>query len=236
MNNDTIINLALRGVFSALGFILNIVTIIIIARGLKFGKGMKIQLMNLAVCDLIFSLIVPGVGLLEGIIPIPFAISHILCKAQHFLTATILFASLLSKTFICIEKLIAVFFPLKMLHFRRPHIVGVVILIWVLTLAVSSYMLFDATQSESDVYLTTNVSAFVECNTITSLLTESEYEAWVTIFAIRFIVPSAVILIVYSSICAKLVRRKRVGERHRYNSPGISRQVWRSLSVTILFS
>ena len=64
MELDSIINLSIHVLFAILGICLNSLTILVLLRGSKFGKAIKIQLINLAIADLLSSLVAPGFGVI----------------------------------------------------------------------------------------------------------------------------------------------------------------------------
>ena len=49
-----------------------------------------------------------------------------LCKAQQYFTFSLFYASLLAKTAIAIEKVVAVCFPLVILKYERTHVITVI--------------------------------------------------------------------------------------------------------------
>lgn len=215
--------LAILGAFSLLGASLNIATITIIARGRNFGRGMKLQLMNLAVADLMSSLILPGSSVVKGISSLSSVIDYgILCRMQSYLVSVIFFSSLLFNTIISLERFVAVYFPLKMLNYRRVYATGLIVIAWLCSLALNSSVLLDF---DPEVYSPELADNEVVCMAVNTLLVGKQHTVWLATFAIRCLVPSITILVAYRAICVKLVRRKQVGEKHQYYNNAISKQV-----------
>lgn len=216
-----VINLSLHGIFGVVGVILNLLVIAVIIKGNKFGKGMKLQLMNLAIADFLSSVMAPGSGFVGGIVTlIAYPDDLALCEIQQYITSVVFYASLACSAAISLERLVAVYFPLNMLKYRIGHVITVGILVWALALIanIDSLIANQVIEKPEHNYTLT-------CMSGKYMLMGDKYGPWVYIAVARFLVPIIVILASYGFICVKLAKRKRVGEKHRFSNERKNTQV-----------
>lgn len=212
INRNDAANIAVHSSFGFLGLLLNILTLIIILKGRRFGKGIKLQLVNLAIADLILSLTVPGSSVVGEYITLPYPNSTVLCRSQVYLTLVSGYGSLLSSTAISLEKFVAVCFPLKMVMYQRRHIVTIIILIWVFAVSSQLHVLVY-----SDVYPRNANNGALMCK----VFGDRQFEWYHFISSIYtpiiFLLPAATICVMYALVGTKLLLRKRIGSKHLSN-------------------
>ena len=220
MNADAV-NLTIHGLLGALGIILNTTVIVIIISGCRFGKGMKIQLMNLAIADFLSAAMTPTSGYIGGIITQPYPGNFMLCEVHQYINSVVFYTSLLCSAEISIERFVAVYFPLKILKYRTMYIILVSVLVWTLALItqMDSLLLADADRTLLNNTRTEN------CRTGKFMTEHDKYGLWRYLAVARFLIPVIIIVTSYILICVKLVIRKRVGEKHQFNEKTINKQV-----------
>ncbi|XP_067951245.1 tachykinin-like peptides receptor 86C [Watersipora subatra] len=217
-----IINLTVHGLCGLLGIISNGVTIAIILNGKRFGQGMKIQLINLAVVDFLCALLCPISGFIGGIVTINYFQSNILCVLHQFLTTVFFCNSLYCTVAMAIERFVAVFYPLKIHTYSRRGVIIVILIGWI-----SSFGL------HVDIILFSAIHNIPEFGNIRMCLSRkaSKNILWRLVNILRFLLPVAILLFCYISIGFKLVRRKTIGERHMYSGQKKNHQVLIMLAV-----
>ena len=198
---------AVDGTFSALGILFNTSTIFIILKGRRFGQQIKLQLLNISLIDLICSVILPTTVTLNGFTTISYPNNESLCKAQEYVTFTLFYASLLAKTAIAIEKVVAVCFPLVILKYERTHIISVIALVWVSAILIHVNIAIDSVVLESK-YFNDTLVCVPNANLIYAQYLA--YQQLAIEYAIKYLTPSFIILISYGVIWIKLWRRATI--------------------------
>jgi hypothetical protein len=198
--------IAVRGTISLLGITLNSIAIIIILHGKTFGKSIKIQLLNLAITDLLYAALAPSLGILTLCLP-SYPGNRILCKLQQYIVYSIALASVLGNAVIGLERFVAVYFPLRMSSYRKRHVTMVVLATWILAfvlqidIAVDSGLTPDVDNTE-----------LILCRLGQEGLTANRsIKLAIPLLIVKFLLPITTILITYMLICVKLKRPKRVG-------------------------
>ncbi|XP_067942901.1 C3a anaphylatoxin chemotactic receptor-like [Watersipora subatra] len=179
--------------FGIVGAIFNICTIFIIRQGQHTSGEVKLQLINLAVADFLASLSIPILATF-GVLQVSFPDDRCLCTTMQFLGAVPLYVSPLWNLVISLERFVIVFFPFRAALYRRKQKIAVAISVWLLgALAEIDGLLYSDIRYYPQINLTM-------CQRQGALRNPSLYLA---IQAIKFIVPSTTILIVYISIGIK---------------------------------
>ena len=198
---------AVYGTFSILGIIFNTSTIVIILKGKQFGQQIKLQLLNVSSIDLLCSILLPTAVTLNGFTTISYPNNESLCKAQQYFTFSLFYASLLAKTAIAIEKVVAVCFPLVILKYERTHVITVIALVWILAFAIQVSIALDSAVVENE-YFDNTLACVPNAN-----YQQSAYQRLKIEYAIKYLTPSFIILISYGVIWIKLRRRATIDGR-----------------------
>ena len=204
---------------AVLGLCFNSIAIRIILKKCKFGKGIRMQLMNMAVADILCSIATLVSGIVEGIsvLPIPYILEF--CGSLVFVNSTLFQASLLSNTAICLERFVAVYFPLKMKEYRRRHVITVIIAIWILSVVTNIQWAVDV-KVHADPYYNPEYAC-------TTLIYLAPTEVQLTSNVVFYCLPVLIIVTFYTLISIKLIRRKGVGERHVQSHSTVNTRVRR---------
>ena len=212
MEEVALINLVIHGIFAFFGLVLNTFTLVVIALGTKFGRGMKLQLGNLAIADLLCSLLTPGSAVVGGIVILPYPDSTILCKMQQYITSVAFCTSLLCGAAISLERLVAVYFPLKMKEYRPRHAIVVLLSAWICTFALNVDSLID-----NEVVTNPQRNNTMKCVSGRYLLMQDVGGSLLYLSTTRFLIPVVTILAAYGLIAIKLLTRKRIGVKHKFS-------------------
>ena len=197
------------GVFCGLsaltGIVLNVLTIIVLVTGHKNSKEVRVQLVNLALADIIFSVIAP-VTFLHIRFEIPLTSNLAICKIAGFLGFYVVTLSPLCSVAISIDRVMAVYFPMRIRRYRRRHKIITAILVWMISLVVDMGALFNAFVKE----LHGEVWCF--CSPVRYSKPFTFFEFYIA-SGVKYGVPALIIITMYSLIAYKLLRRKTLGER-----------------------
>lgn len=211
--NAFIIFLAILGIF------FNACTIAIITKGTKFGKGIQIQLINLAVADILCSLVALVTKISDSIEGVPISLILQFCEVLHLLIPLVFQASLLSNTAISLERLVAVYFPLRMREYRQRHVIITTITIWLLAAMTNIYWLLQRSAYD-DLHPAVESKCTLRYHVMPTEIQEALY-------MIINCLPVTIIVASYTLIGIKLMRRKVIGEQHKSSSSHINKRVRR---------
>lgn len=197
------------GVFCVLamlaGVVLNVLTMVVLKTGTRNSKEVRTQLMNLAVADCLFAIVGP-LTFFHIRFEIPITSNLIGCKIIGFLGFLAVTISPLCNVAISIDRVVAVYFPMKIRNYRYCHKVITAVCVWVISIIVDMGPLFNATTIE----LNGQVWCFASPVRYYKPFTYAEF--YVASGA-KYGVPALIIIVMYSLIAFKLLRRKTVGER-----------------------
>lgn len=117
---------------SVLGITFNVLTILIIKYGKHVGKAIHLQLINLAVADILISIVIPLTNMFHfPIIPrIIFPNSVIFCKIFMLVSSGTLSTALFWSVVISVERFVAIYFPFKVLGRQRKHKIMLIVAVW----------------------------------------------------------------------------------------------------------
>ena len=201
--------LAVYGVICFLGVLFNTVTIIIIICGERFGKSVKLQLLNLAITDLLSALLVPTYSLLTNCVTSSYPNNLMLCRAHLYVAYTILYAGLLSNALIAVERFVAVYFPLKMLDYKRKHFAMTIVAMWtvsfLLQINTMNYGGLEESRYRKDALICIQQPQLQPSGILLAT----------SIHAIKYLFPTFIILLSYGLISIKLKTKPRIGETQR---------------------
>lgn len=199
-----IIIVAVYGLITILGVALNGLTIAVVTTGRSISEESSLQILNLAVADLLSSLLYPAVVLIIKF-QLPFHAASFWCTSLILVDTTVFYASPLWNVTISIEKLVAVYFPLHMLTYKRKQKIIVATIVWLV-----------AAIAQLDVILYARVSwdrdLDVPLCAIRNPLKTENIQLYDTFLALRFITPAVIIVTMYSLIGIKIFFRKSIGE------------------------
>ena len=216
-NSLDLVYTVLTFILAIVGLFFNACTITIIIRGDNFGKGIKIQLMNLAVADVLCSLASVTAEISDSVEGLPMLHKLNFCRMLQMLNPIVFLGSLLSNTAISLERFVAVYFPLKMREYRRRHVITVIATVWVLSVLINLQWLLT-----NDIYVHHYANPEFACISQNYLpptkLRIASYAGFVCL-------PVLIIVTCYTLICIKLKRRKVIGEQHRSSHSSVNIQV-----------
>ena len=211
--------ITIYGLAALVGLCLNSLTIAIIVNGIKFGKGIKIQLTNMAVADILCSIATLSSGIVEGLTVLPIPYIWEVCGLMQLVNIVFFQASLLSNTAISLERFVAVYFPLKMREYRRRHVIIITVGIWILSVLINlSYI--EEFHFYADPLTNPDKFCISELYLAPSAITLVGY-------SICYFLPLTVIVTSYTLICIKLRRRKVVGEQQSSKDQLVNIQVFK---------
>lgn len=197
--------IAAYAVIATLGLSLNIVALVIIICGKKFGKSVKMQLLNLSIVDLIGAALVTTLDVTTGCKPQTYFGNTAMCKVHLFTLFTVLYLSVLLNMVIAIERFVAVYFPLKMLTYRKRDRIAVISATWI---AASIVNLDIAIYSQ--VQPSTYHSNITICDVQNTLIDSSSDLLQLTV-RLKLLLPTFTILLMYILIFVKLKCHQRLG-------------------------
>lgn len=122
------------------GALLNIMTILVLSLGTKNSLEMRVQLINLAICDCLMSMVEPQV-FYHHRFTIP--VDQTMCKFAGFAQYATFTLSTLCNMAISIDRFVAVYYPLQIHHYTTCHKVGTAVAIWLIAFAVDIGAIFN---------------------------------------------------------------------------------------------
>ena len=188
---------------TVLGLLFNIIAITILTCGKNFGKSIKLQLLNLAVADIIGAALTPTFVLTTRCVAQTYLGNSAVCKVHLYIMFTAMYLSILINATIAVERFVAVFFPFTMLAYRKKQRLIVIFVTWTVA------FIFDI-----DIIINSGVQPSFYRNDITVCVikkTES-YELSVIFWRIKFLLPIVTIILMYILIFIKLKRLQSIGE------------------------
>lgn len=190
---------------SVLGITFNLLTIMTLARGRRFAKGVKIELCNLAVADLISAAFIPiyCIGVSETL-SLGFVRNNALCKIVMFVGSGAFYVSPLWSMVISVERLVIVFYPLQAHRYTRRHKHVVAGCVWSVGLLIELEKIMQTGIKWSD------LSEQWFC---TYIQVEWGWDTYYSLMAVKYCLPAIIITVSYAAIGIKLCRNARIGER-----------------------
>lgn len=188
-NLDTTYIPALGITMVSLGVILNLISICTIIRGEETSKQMKIQMVNLAVADLLACVAPAYIAL--GWTGKTYVAS---CQIMSIIGNGAFYAGLLWNMVISMERFVIVYFPFRAQRYTRKHKIIVAVCVWTICLvSVIKYIRYES--ADCDTSMTFNPHMWLE--------------------VIQYSVPALVITASYLLIGLKLCRKSNIGESDR---------------------
>lgn len=202
---------------SLIGIVFNVITILIIIYGKKFGKSIKPQLLSIAVADLLSAVMIPTSVVFSAYYKIAYPQSDSLCKVHLFLTSTSFYASLLSNAVAGIERLIAVYFPFRMVYYKKRHVYLVITASWIAAGIFHVDNLIFAEIVPNPISRHTSQCSWVRTPITISVLLITQ--------ATKIMLPTTIIFVVYSALFVKMCQKKRARNTHNSSFPAMNNQV-----------
>lgn len=179
------------------GIVLNIFTIIVLVTGRQNSKGVRIQLINLAIADCLWAIIGPLI-FFHIRFEIPLTSNLFLCKLSTFLGFLAVTVSPLCNVAISIDRFVVVYFPMKVMRYRKRHKVMVAIAVWIISVVIDMGALFNAHLLEL------NGKVWCFCSPI-RYSEPFTMEMFYIISAAKYGLPAVIIVLMYSLIAVKLL-------------------------------
>ena len=196
------------GIMGILGIVFNIITIYVLQKGKNSSKEVRVQLTNLAIADLLTSVLSP-LHSIYGVIRIPYPKSLLFCRLEAFFSYFTLNISPLWNACLSVERLVIVYFPFKIKRYTRRKKKIIAVAVWAIAFLVELEYLTSAEIEDIDGH-----GAYV-CflNSTLNVIGGKTYPQINTmISALKYSLPSLTIVVMYALIAFKLYCRKRVGE------------------------
>ncbi|XP_067942536.1 substance-K receptor-like [Watersipora subatra] len=183
---------------TAIGVTLNTLTILTIAFGNNIGKEVRIQLINLAVADLIMAAFFPTSMMTDNVLYLPFRGNLAWCATSFCISLSAAQASLLSNAAISIERFIVVYYPFRLAQYGRSQKCIVIALIWILSIVPEIF-----TALHSEVVEHRNGKSYCKIGQVRTF----KYFQWLS--TAQCLIPTVIIIGSYSLIFIKLCVRKK---------------------------
>ena len=208
-----------------LGVIFNPLTIYIIARGSHMSSKIKIQLINLAVADLLNSIIRPTTNILVAV-NFRFPQNLNLCRFTYFVGTIVSIAPLFCKATICVERFALVYLPVQTNRsYKTIHKYLVVTAIWMCSFVLGSIVAYDSEIIEA------KYKVFCGPSLDEGFLSLDERDL---LYALAFIVPTVIIVTFYMLVFIKLYLNLKASGLRRHLSSQL-RKAQDSVSRTYVY-
>ena len=175
------------------GIVVNIFIMLVLIYGTNVSKEVKIQLINLAVADLLMS-IFDTIHLAMFILLVPFPAKTGLCKLYCYIRRIAHCVGLLISVVISIERFVIFYFPFKMREYTNTHKHIAMSIAWICAaLAAINDAVNAEIKPKGDVFV---------CRVYQSaMLSRSAFE-W--LIAVQYILPSLIIVTLYILVFVKI--------------------------------
>ena len=189
--------------FAVTGVLFNTLTIVVISKGQRIGKQLKFQLVNLAVADLVTAGTFP-IYLMYRLLRLNFPLNDALCKFIGLTSIWPNFVSLLWNMIISIERLLVIYFPLRMRHYSLKWKIIVAVLVWGIGFALRSNSLVNSRVrylGKISICYVGESSGFWGVNRgLDEIINMATYG-----------IPAIAIIVCYTMICFKLYMKPKIG-------------------------
>lgn len=199
--------------FAVVGITFNSLTIIVIVKGERIGKELKFQLVNLAAADLMTAPSFP-IYLMFRLLRLNFPQNDALCKFVGMFSIWPNFVSLLWNMIISMERLLVIYFPLRMRHYSLKLKVLVAIFVWGIGFALRANSLINSRVSFlgtiSICYVGESTGFYSDKKGLDESINMATYG-----------IPALVIIVSYTMISFKLYLKPKIGyggSSHQENS------------------
>ena len=184
---------------SILGVFLNSLTICVVVFGQNVSKEIKIQLINLAVADLLMAITLPGL-VMTLLLHLDFPDNSILCASIMAIGKAATYASIFCNTAMSVERFFIIYFPLRAARYTRRHKFIVVAAIWLIAcLPEIETLLYSRIVEEDGVLACIRFPPLYDTNV--------ELFSWMMM--LKHLLPVVIIVVMYALIFVKVCRRKK---------------------------
>ncbi|XP_067930219.1 kappa-type opioid receptor-like [Watersipora subatra] len=210
-----------------IGVTLNTINIVILAKGKKFGRRIKIQLLNLAAADILTALLIPGASPTHSYSTLThYPNSPVLCKIHKLLGYSSFYASLIFHGAIAAERFVATYFPFVMSRYKKVHVIIVVLIGWIISFGSTIGLLSMADVVRTDKGLVCLLNFY----------TEDRIKMNINTYFVKFLVPSLIILAAYSIIGVRLRKKNIIGTKKASKTRIKKREVLAMLAANGVFA
>ena len=191
-----------------LGISLNAGSILVIVFGKIRGKGIKLQLVILALIDMVGAVLIPSY-LISAFQPHAYYrfLSSSLCKFLLWTIYSPFYVSLLCNIVISLEQFVAIYFPLKMQNYTTKWKVVVISLCWVISLAMEVNLITNTGNA-----LAEDSEGRKRCR-FTHTWIHKLNGPVVMVVTLKYLIPAFAIIVCYIAVVLRLVC---------WNKPGAS--------------
>ena len=183
-----------------LGVCFNVYTIFVLLRSHK-TSSIKLQLINLAIADLLTALFMPGY-LIHHMLILEFPEIPSLATFFCFTSLAVFYTGPLWNVTISLERFVAVYFPFHMLRYEKKWKILVACLVWIAGLASASEgLIYGRIGYFNTKQYGTQVPMAVCYNS------PSERTAHVVLMVLKYTLPPVIIAVMYLLIIVKICRR-----------------------------
>ena len=186
------------------GVVFNVLTLFIVGLGKYTSKEIKVQIMNLAVADLLMALFDPLAHASSMYLYIPFSDNKRICQVYMFMKSVAHYGSLICKVAICLERFVIIFFPFRASHYSRKHKFVVIACVWTYTSLSAIWYAVGADIAD--------FGNIVQCITYNRNI---PIEIWSWLITAQYLLPAGIIVVVYALVFIKICVNKTSGiKRH----------------------
>lgn len=193
----------------ASGFVLNALTIIVFVKGKRVPKWIKLLLINLAVADMCYSVVLP-IKIMDYRLDRSLITTIMPCRIINYLYYVVLTVGPFCNLAVSLERLVIVYLPLKPLSAKAKSIIAVGV--WVLALTSELGILVNTEMvhiTDGDVY----------CSAVRSAYQQDECTLNTYVFMkILNILPIVLTISCYVLLAVKVSRRQQIGETRNPSS------------------
>ena len=182
---------------TALGLCLNTLTIFIIQKGSNVSKEIRLQIINLAIADLLMT-VVDASQLILWELNLPFPASLPLCQFYRFVRRISCYGSLLCSVSISLERFVIVFFPFRATRYTSTHKLTVISVVWICAALSAIRGIVDAAILDNN--------GVLFCGLTSSTVLPHNVYLW--LLSLEYIIPAFIIVVAYSMVFIKLGTQK----------------------------
>ena len=207
---------------TTLGVLINILLITVIKLGSHTSKEVHVQLINLAIADMVFGATTCAMAIVgQNLTPYSlYPQSEVVCILVVFTYSGLMWSSSLWRMTISIERFVVIYFPFRARNYTHKKKVIVAIAVWICCLLLGCYGASGSSMVKSVHY------GFWEGPVNRELCQERSYLPDKLVYAVFLsLLPFFIIIIMYTLIAYKLCKRKQIGESQRMRPSTQSIQV-----------
>ena len=205
-----------------LGVLLNTLLICVVKLGSNTSKEVHIQLINLAIADMLFGATTCAMAIVgQNLTPYSlYPQNEQFCTFVVFTYSSLMWSSSLWRLAISIERFAIIYFPLKARFYTFKKKLAVTITVWTCCLSLGIYGATKSTMFETEYFgFWEGPVKLMQCSE------DSVLPGTIIYTAILSLLPFLVIIIMYALIALKLCRRTNIGDTERTNSSPQTTQV-----------